>query len=118
MEMGTEFDFEHPDREELELAAVLHAFSDPLRLEIVRALSNDVEPRKCGSFEYLGIVKSTRTHHFRVLREAGIIRQERKGTAKFMTLRRDDLDARFPGLLDAVLAGASQKSVAIAAATS
>jgi len=108
---------EHPDREDIELPAVLQALSDPLRLEIVRAVAADGEPRRCGSFEDLGIVKSTRTHHFRVLREAGIIRQERKGTAKFMTLRRDDLDARFPGLLDAVLAGAPEMSLALAAAT-
>jgi DNA-binding transcriptional ArsR family regulator len=45
------------------------------------------------------------THHFRVLREAGLIRQERVGTAKLTSLRREDLDARFPGLLDAVLRG-------------
>ena len=108
---------EHPEREQLELAAVLHALSDPVRLEVVRALAADTAPRRCGSFGDLGVVKSTLTHHFRVLREAGIIRQERKGTAKLMTVRRDDLDARFPGLLDAVLAGASQKSLAIAAAT-
>ena len=104
--MGSmDIEHEHPDREELELAAVLHALSDPVRLEVVRLLAADAEPRRCGSFD-LGVVKSTLTHHFRVLREAGIIRQERKGTAKFMTLRREDLDARFPGLLDSVLASA------------
>ncbi|MDX6616446.1 MAG: hypothetical protein QOD60_1537 [Solirubrobacterales bacterium] len=112
-----EIEHEHPDREELELAPVLHAFSDPLRLEVVRALAAGAEPLRCGAFEYLGIVKSTRTHHFRVLREAGIIRQERKGTAKLMTLRRDDLDARFPGLLDAVLAGAPHDAAALSPAT-
>jgi DNA-binding transcriptional ArsR family regulator len=106
MGAAMETQHEHPEREQLELAPVLHALSDPLRLEVVRALAADAEPRRCGSFDDLGVVKSTLTHHFRVLREAGIIRQERKGTAKFMTLRREDLDARFPGLLDAVLAGA------------
>jgi DNA-binding transcriptional ArsR family regulator len=94
--------FVHPETEEIELSAVLHALSDPQRLRIVRALGACEEPRACGSFA-LEIAKSTRTHHFRVLREAGIIRQWREGTSKLSTLRRDDLDARFPGLLDAVL---------------
>jgi DNA-binding transcriptional ArsR family regulator len=92
----------HPDREEIELPAVLHALSDPHRLEIVRKLAGDSEPRPCGSLGF-GVTKSTMTHHFRTLREAGVIRQERRGTTKLTSLRRDDLDARFPGLLEAVL---------------
>jgi DNA-binding transcriptional ArsR family regulator len=92
----------HPDRDEMELGAVLHALSDPQRLLIVRELANDPAPRPCGTIE-LGVSKSTTTHHFRVLREAGVIRQERVGTTKLTALRREDLDARFPGLLDAVL---------------
>ncbi len=92
----------HPPREDLELAAVLHALSDPQRLQVVRELSLDPTPRPCGSFE-LGVSKSTCTHHFRVLREAGVISQHALGTSKLTTLRRDDLDERFPGLLDAVL---------------
>jgi len=93
----------HPARENLELPAVLHALSDPHRLRIVRELSRDPEPRPCGSF-LLGVSKSTTTHHFRVLREAGVVAQQPIGTSKLTTLRREDLDARFPGLLDAVLA--------------
>jgi DNA-binding transcriptional ArsR family regulator len=92
----------HPDRHEIEMPAVLHALSDPQRLEIVRRLATSEAPCPCGSIE-LGVAKSTMTHHYRVLREAGVIRQERRGTAKLTELRRDDLDARFPGLLDAVL---------------
>jgi DNA-binding transcriptional ArsR family regulator len=92
----------HPPREDLELAAVLHALSDPQRLRIVRTLAEDPEPRRCGTFD-LDVSKSTLTHHFRVLREAGIIEQRSDGTAKFNSLRRDDLEQRFPGLLDAVL---------------
>jgi DNA-binding transcriptional ArsR family regulator len=92
----------HPDRDEFELAAVLHALSDPQRLQIVRELARDSAPRPCGTIA-LGVTKSTMTHHFRVLREAGVIRQERAGTTKLTVLRREDLDARFPGLLDAVL---------------
>lgn len=96
----------HPAREELELPAVLHALSDPQRLRIVRELSLDPAPRPCGSFG-LDVSKSTSTHHFRVLREAGVIAQQPLGTSKLTSLRREDLDARFPGLLDAVLASAA-----------
>ncbi len=92
----------HPATEDLELPAVLHALSDPQRLRIVRELDRDPAPRPCGSFQ-LPVSKSTCTHHFRVLREAGVVTQHEVGTAKLTTLRRDDLDARFPGLLDAVL---------------
>jgi DNA-binding transcriptional ArsR family regulator len=92
-----------PAASEIELPAVLHALSDPQRLRIVRELAGSETPLACGSFA-LDISKSTRTHHFRVLREAGLIEQRREGTSKLSTLRREDLDARFPGLLDAVLA--------------
>jgi DNA-binding transcriptional ArsR family regulator len=91
----------HPDRDELELAAVLHALSDPMRLQIVVALAKG-EERNCKSFE-LPVVKSTCTHHFRVLREAGVIRQRQQGTTRLNSLRREDLDRRFPGLLDSVV---------------
>jgi DNA-binding transcriptional ArsR family regulator len=94
--------FVHPGTEEIELPALLHALSDPQRLRIVRELAASDEPLPCGSIE-LDVVKSTRTHHFRVLREAGLIEQRREGTKKLTVLRRVDVDARFPGLLDAVL---------------
>ncbi len=93
----------HPKADEIELTAVLHALSDPQRLTIVRELAVSEEPLACGSFA-LDVGKSTRTHHFRVLREAGVIEQRREGTRKLSVLRRADLDARFPGLLDSVLA--------------
>jgi DNA-binding transcriptional ArsR family regulator len=94
----------HPRREELELGPVLHALSDPMRLRIVAALAAG-EERTCKSFG-LPVVKSTCTHHFRVLREAGVIRQRQEGTARLNSLRREDLDHRFPGLIDAVLRSA------------
>ena len=93
----------HPAREEIDLAAVLHALSDPMRLRIVAELSDGVE-RTCKSFD-LPIVKSTCTHHFKVLREAGVIKQRVVGTTRINSLRRGDLEARFPGLLDAVIQG-------------
>jgi DNA-binding transcriptional ArsR family regulator len=93
----------HPATEDIELASVLHALSDPQRLRIVRKLSAEPEPRPCGAFD-VNVSKSTCTHHFRVLREAGVIEQEALGTSRLNSLRREDLDRRFPGLLDAVLA--------------
>jgi DNA-binding transcriptional ArsR family regulator len=92
----------HPDRDEIELPAVLHALSDPHRLEMVRRLASDTEPRPCGTFGF-DISKSTMTHHFRTLREAGVIEQHKEGTSKLTSLRREDLDVRFPGLLDSIL---------------
>ena len=83
---------------------MLHALSDPMRLRIVAELARG-EERTCKSFD-LPVVKSTCTHHFRVLREAGVLRQRLIGTTRVNTLRREDLDARFPGLVDSVLQAA------------
>jgi DNA-binding transcriptional ArsR family regulator len=93
----------HPDVDELELSAVLHALSDPHRLKVVRILAEADEPRPCGSFG-LAVSKSTATHHLRVLREAGVVRTEPRGTSRVSELRRADLDSRFPGLIEVVLA--------------
>jgi DNA-binding transcriptional ArsR family regulator len=97
----------HPDRDEIQIADVLHALSDPQRLSIVSQLACEKAPRRCGAFD-IEVTKSTLTHHFRVLREAGVIHQREEGTARMNSLRREDLDARFPGLLDAVLAAAGE----------
>jgi len=94
----------HPGTAELTLEAVLHALSDPVRLQIVRTLAAEDE-RACGSFG-LPVSKSTASHHFRVLREAGVITQQVRGRERIITLRRADVDARFPGLLGSVLAAA------------
>jgi DNA-binding transcriptional ArsR family regulator len=95
----------HPGVDELDLAAVLHALSDPMRLKIVRILAGGGE-HACKSIA-LPVTKSTCTHHFRVLREAGVMTQRLEGTTRMNALRRADLDARFPGLLDAVLTAAT-----------
>ena len=95
----------HPAAHEIELAGVLQALSDPMRLRIVSALAAE-EELSCKSID-LPVVKSTCTHHFRVLREAGVIRQRQEGTSRLNSLRRADLEARFPGLLDAVLGAVS-----------
>ena len=92
----------HPDPEQIELPAVLHALSDPVRLNIVRELA-DGSRCPCGTFS-VPVAKSTLSHHLRVLREAGITLTEPSGTQRVVSLRAGDLNARFPGLLDAVLA--------------
>ncbi len=92
----------HPPRNEIELGPVLHALSDPVRLLIVAKLADIGAEHTCSSFE-LPVTKSTCTHHFKVLREAGVIHQRQQGTSRINTLRREDLEARFPGLLDAIL---------------
>jgi DNA-binding transcriptional ArsR family regulator len=92
---------EHPSATELDLSDVLHALSDPVRRSIVRRLAREGEV-PCGGFG-LSVSKSTSTHHFRVLREAGLIRQHEQGNRKLNTLRRDEIEQRFPGLLEAVL---------------
>ncbi len=86
---------------ELDLSAVLHALSDPVRRSIVARLAREGEV-PCGGFG-LSVSKSTSTHHFRVLREAGVISQVEQGNPKLNTLRRDELEQSFPGLLGAVL---------------
>ena len=96
-------DLATPRREDLRIEAVFHALSDPVRLQIVRALAASEDARACGTFG-LPVSKSTASHHFRVLREAGVITQRDEGRKRMTQLRREDLDARFPGLLDAVIA--------------
>ncbi|RMI37896.1 ArsR/SmtB family transcription factor [Streptomyces triticirhizae] len=93
----------HPDRAEIRLEQVLHALADPVRLSLVCTLAEAGEELPCSAFP-VPVTKSTSTHHFRVLREAGVIHQVYRGTAKLNALRRADLDALFPGLLDVVLA--------------
>jgi DNA-binding transcriptional ArsR family regulator len=95
----------HPSRDELRFTDVSAALSDPLRLAIVARLA-DAEPDgelACTTFA-LPVSKSTQSGHFRVLREAGVIRQRDEGTRRLNRLRHDDLDSRFPGLLDLAIA--------------
>ncbi|WP_141309778.1 ArsR/SmtB family transcription factor [Streptomyces spinoverrucosus] len=105
----------HPAREDIRLEGVLHALSDPMRLRIVRELAAGADELSCSHFD-LPVTKSTTTHHFRVLRESGVIRQVYRGTAKMNGLRRDDLDALFPGLLDSLLAAADRQAARLGVA--
>jgi DNA-binding transcriptional ArsR family regulator len=94
---------QQPTREEMRIEQVLHALGDPVRLMIVQALAATPEGVPCGVMP-LPVTKSTRTHHLRILREAGVITMRAEGTRRVSTLRRHDLDALYPGLLDGVLA--------------
>lgn len=98
-------DLVHPDRDVIRLEDVLHALADPMRLRVLRTLARAGTEVSCSGVE-LPVSKSTSTHHFRVLREAGVISQAYRGTSKMSRLRRADLDALFPGLLDRVLTAA------------
>ncbi|MFD9221698.1 ArsR/SmtB family transcription factor [Streptomyces sp. NPDC060064] len=99
----------HPTREEIRLENVLHALSDPMRMRVVRDLATAEVSLSCSHFD-LPVTKSTTTHHFRVLREGGVIQQTYQGTSKMNELRRDDLDALFPGLLDCILGAAAHQA--------
>jgi DNA-binding transcriptional ArsR family regulator len=87
--------------DDLDLASIMHALSDPVRLQIVAKLADGNE-HTCGSFS-LPVTKSTSSHHFRVLREAGVLSTRTEGKNRFNRLERDLLEQRFPGLIDAVL---------------
>ena len=103
--MGT---LTHPASNEMQLAIVMAALSDPVRVTIVRSLAAQGE-LACGTLD-LGVSPATRSHHFRVLREAGITLTRPEGTHRYVSLRRDELDDRFPGLLDAILAAAEREA--------
>jgi DNA-binding transcriptional ArsR family regulator len=91
----------HPDVDELDLPHVLHALSDPVRLEIVRCLASGCE-RPCGDL-IDSVAKSTLSHHLKVLREAGLTSTRPDGTTRLVSLRRAEVEDRFPGLLDCIL---------------
>jgi DNA-binding transcriptional ArsR family regulator len=93
-----------PATEDIQLASVMHALSDPIRLELVARLAENVDGENCtGVGDGIDLHKSTISHHYRVLREAGITLTTIKGRSRVVTLRREDLEKRFPGLLDSVL---------------
>ena|SRR5215210_2529975 len=90
----------HPPTSALDLATIMRTLGDPLRLEIVRLLADGRE-RDCGELsEVLDIPASTGSYHLRLLREAGVTRTRAEGVHRFIGLRRDDLEERFPGLVD------------------
>lgn len=96
-------DLPHPSMGEVSLTGVLFALSDPARLEIVRELADGpLSMAECGMTNP-DLPKSTKSHLMKVLREAGVVRNEPEGRGRRLSLRKDELDETFPGLLDAVL---------------
>lgn len=94
----------HPLPAEFSLERLLYALSDPVRLEIVRYLAN-VPQATCGELDG-GRPKSSVSHHFRVLRDAGLVHTRNVGTTHMNSLRAEELDQRFPGLLNSILSQA------------
>jgi len=94
--------FHHPADEDITLDGLLYALSDPTRRAIVAKL--DAESGLNCSQACRDMPPSTISHHHRILRESGLIRSERRGVEVLNTVRRNAIDARFPGLLDAILA--------------
>jgi DNA-binding transcriptional ArsR family regulator len=93
---------DHIDRDEITAQGLLDALVDPVRRSVVRQLAASSTDIPCGHFD-IRVSRSTGTHHFKVLRHAGIIRQYYLGTSKMNTLRRADLDWVAPGLIDTIL---------------
>jgi DNA-binding transcriptional ArsR family regulator len=93
--------FYHPQVEDMSLAGVLYALGDPVRLQIVQKLAKEGE-LACADLD-CAVAKSTMSHHFKILREAGLVWTRKEGTQHINTLRRDDLDRLYPGLLDVVV---------------
>lgn len=96
----------HPDSKDISLVGVLYALGDPVRLEIVKRLAVEGE-LPCGSLD-LSVAKSTLSHHLKLLRESGVLYCRKEGTQHINSLRRQDLELRFPGLLETVLQSANQ----------
>ncbi len=91
----------HPNRDEIELTSVLYALSDPIRLHIISQIRSEGES-PCNAFQ-VPIAKSTLSHHLRTLRESGVVFTRSHGTQRLITVREEDLNERFPGILDAIL---------------
>jgi DNA-binding transcriptional ArsR family regulator len=94
----------HPDLDEVSMAQVLHGLADPARLHMVKTMYELGECRCSSVYAALGLSKSNASHHFRVLRESGILRRTQRGSQQYAALRAEELEARFPGLLTSVLA--------------
>jgi DNA-binding transcriptional ArsR family regulator len=98
----------HPEVESFDLAMIMRALGDPIRLEMVRIVDDEGE-LLCGDlYGGLGLPNSTGSYHLRQLREAGVTRSRAVGASRMISLRRDDLESRFPGLLDVVISGSDR----------
>jgi DNA-binding transcriptional ArsR family regulator len=103
--MSKNTEIQQPSRDEISLARVLYALSDPIRMEIVLKIVSAGQVA-CGAFN-IPMPKSTLSHHFKVLRESGVVASRREGNELMNSLRFADLEARFPGLIKAIIAAGS-----------
>ena len=102
--------YQHPTADQITLTGVLHALSDPVRLDYVQCLAQSECEKSCGAIPTT-VAKSTMSHHIRVLREAGIIHLRPYGTQSLISLRTDELEKKFPGVLQSVLKSAKSANV-------
>jgi DNA-binding transcriptional ArsR family regulator len=102
--MSNDSEYPIPDLAGIELVEVLRALSDPIRLQILRVLADGEEHPKSMTEWGFDVQKSTMSHHFRTMREAGLTETIVDGRTHAIRLRRDELDERFPGLVDSLLA--------------
>lgn len=103
----------HPDRDSICLDKVLSALGSPIRLAAVKVIAEGGECPCCAVLPHMP--KSTMTHHFRILRDSGVVWQRHIGREYKLSLRREDLDSRFPGLLDAILRSTDMYEVVVPA---
>ncbi|GAB2549860.1 ArsR/SmtB family transcription factor [Nocardia heshunensis] len=96
-----------PATGDIDFVAVMHALSDQVRLRLLASLADDAEHACAAAAAGIDVHKSTMSHHFRVLRDSGLITTRQDGRNRFVSLRRDDLNGRFPGVLDAALTAAA-----------
>ncbi|HSI28022.1 MAG: ArsR/SmtB family transcription factor [Methylophilus sp.] len=92
----------HPSLEQVELTDIMYALSDPTRLEIVGRLANAGRKMTCGEFD-LNRPKSSMSHHFKILRAAGLVETLIEGTEHLNALRVEEIEQKFPGVLQSVL---------------
>jgi len=95
----------HPSVDDVTVEAILHALSDPVRVAIFAQVVGSACPQSCSDFAKIverGIPKSTLSQHFKVLRESGLIRSERRGVEMHNTSRCPEIERRFPGLIPAI----------------
>ncbi len=99
--------FLHPPIAEIALEGILYALADPVRLGIVRTLATRNCAMNCTAAAPEDLPKSTQSHHYQVLREAGLIRSERRGTEVVNSLRCAEINEKFPGLIAKILEAAA-----------
>ncbi|MDE1900439.1 MAG: helix-turn-helix transcriptional regulator [Alphaproteobacteria bacterium] len=106
----------HPHIDDITVEGILHAFSNPARIQIYAAMAAAECPQCCSA--YLSIKgkilpKSTLSQHFAILRESGLIRSERRGNEIHNTTRCDELDKKFGGMIDGILDAYLAQSLAV-----